>query len=145
MIGGWAIAWPLASYAQHLKQPLKRIGVLAAFGCSIPPGDILRRRLGELGWVEGQNFVFDCISTIGRLDELRTRIAASGCADGGPGCFYNATKAGDDDHPNRDVRARGGPGAIRFGNQPSHDPKTAKELGLTVPPSLIARADEVFE
>jgi len=70
LIGGWAIAWPLASYAQHLKQPLKRIGVLAAFGCSIPPGDILRRRLGELGWVEGQNFVFDCISTIGRLDEL---------------------------------------------------------------------------
>jgi len=92
LIGGWAIAWPLASYAQHLKQPLKRIGVLAAFGCSIPPGDILRRRLGELGWVEGQNFVFDCISTIGRLDELRTRIAASGCADGGPGCFMMPLK-----------------------------------------------------
>jgi hypothetical protein len=30
----------------------------------------LPRRLAELGWVEGQNFFFDCVSSIGRLDEL---------------------------------------------------------------------------
>ena len=36
LIGGLAIAWPLASYAQEPKQPLKRIGVLAMFGCPVP-------------------------------------------------------------------------------------------------------------
>jgi hypothetical protein len=71
LIGGIAIAWPLASYAQEPKQPMKRIGDLAQFGCPIRPDDITRRRLGELGWIEGQNFVFDCVSTVGRLDKFR--------------------------------------------------------------------------
>ena len=68
MIGSLAIAWPLASYAQQPKQPPKRIGIL--FQCPLPPDDILVRRLGELGWIEGQNFVFDCVSAVGSLDQV---------------------------------------------------------------------------
>ena len=67
LISSLAITWPLASYAQQPKQPLKRIGIL--FQCPLPPGDILVRRLGELGWIEEQNFVFDCVSAVGRLDQ----------------------------------------------------------------------------
>jgi putative ABC transport system substrate-binding protein len=70
LITGLAIAWPLASHAQQPQQPLKRIGVLAVYSCPMQPGGPLHRRLAELGWVEGHNFVFDCVSTIGRLDEL---------------------------------------------------------------------------
>ena len=69
LIGGLAIAWPLASFAQQPQQSLKRIGVLAVFGCPMLPGSF-QRRLAELGWVEGHNFVFDCVSSIDRLDQL---------------------------------------------------------------------------
>src|SRR5262245_1514342 len=72
LIGGLAIAWPLPSYAQQPKQPLKSIGVLAAqVPCPLQPDDLIVRRLGELGWVEGQNLAFDCVSAIGRIDQVR--------------------------------------------------------------------------
>ena len=70
VIGCLAIAWPLASYAQQPKQPLKRVGVLAQFGCPVRPDSPVRPRLGELGWIEGQTIVFDCVSTVGSLDQL---------------------------------------------------------------------------
>ena len=64
-----AIAWPLASYAQQPKQPLKRVGLLASIGpCPLQPDNLIVRRLGELGWVEGQNLAFDCVSAIGCID-----------------------------------------------------------------------------
>src|SRR5262249_53641645 len=70
LIGGLAIAWPLASYAQQPKRPIKRVGILAStVPCPLPPDNILVRRLGELGWIEGQNFVFDCVSALGRVDQ----------------------------------------------------------------------------
>jgi putative ABC transport system substrate-binding protein len=70
-IGGLAIAWPLASFAQQPKPaPLKRIGILDIYGCRIPPDLLGTRRLAELGWIEGRNFVVDCVTTIGRLDQL---------------------------------------------------------------------------
>jgi putative tryptophan/tyrosine transport system substrate-binding protein len=73
LIGGLAIAWPLATYAQLPKHPLKRIGILTSFvSCPLQPDNLVVRRLGELGWIEGQNFVFDCISTIGRIDQVPT-------------------------------------------------------------------------
>jgi len=71
LIGGSAISWPLASYALQPKQPLKRIGVLPAFvPCPLQPDNPGVRRLEELGWIEGRNFVFDCVTVIGRLDQL---------------------------------------------------------------------------
>jgi putative ABC transport system substrate-binding protein len=60
LIGGLAIAWPLASHAQQPKQPVKRVGVLAAVGpCPLQPNSPIVRRLTELGWIEGLNLVFD--------------------------------------------------------------------------------------
>ena len=70
LLGGLAIAWPLACYAQQpTRAPSKRVGLLSQLPCPIPPG-IMRRRLAELGWIEGQTFVFDCVSVVGRLDQL---------------------------------------------------------------------------
>jgi len=72
LISGMAITWPLASYAQQQKGPLKRIGVLAPYDrCPLQPDHIIVRRLEELGWIEGQDFLFECISTVGRLDQLQ--------------------------------------------------------------------------
>jgi putative ABC transport system substrate-binding protein len=74
VIGGLAIAWPLACYAQQPKQPLKRVGVIAALGpCPLQQDNrenLIVRRLGELGWIEGQTIVFDCVSAVGRLDQV---------------------------------------------------------------------------
>jgi putative tryptophan/tyrosine transport system substrate-binding protein len=70
LIGGLAIAWPLACHAQQQSAPPKRVGVLAVSGCPISSNWAATRRLAELGWVEGRNFGFECVSTGGRLDQL---------------------------------------------------------------------------
>jgi putative ABC transport system substrate-binding protein len=75
LVIGLAIAWPLTPYGQQPKQPLKRVGVLTQYGCPLLPGNIqpdniVVRRLGELGWIEGQTIVFDCVSAIGRIDQV---------------------------------------------------------------------------
>jgi putative ABC transport system substrate-binding protein len=67
LLGGLAIAWPLVCYAQQPTQPLKRVGILA---CPLQPDNLVVRRLAELGWVEGQNFVFECVSAVDRLDQV---------------------------------------------------------------------------
>jgi putative ABC transport system substrate-binding protein len=71
LIGGLAIAWSVACYAQQPKQPLKRVGVLGwGDPCPMQPDDPVRRRLAELGWIEGQTIVFDCESAVGRIDQV---------------------------------------------------------------------------
>src|SRR5215472_8971026 len=66
LISGLAIAWPLACYGQQPKQPLKRVGILTSVvECPLAPDNPIPRRLAELGWVEGQNFVFECVSAVG--------------------------------------------------------------------------------
>ena len=75
LVIGLAIAWSLTSYAQQPKQPLKRVGVLTQYGCplqpdNIQPDNIVVRRLGELGWIEGQTIVFDCVSAVGGIDQV---------------------------------------------------------------------------
>ena len=70
-IGVVAIAWPLASFALQPKQPLKRVGVLpSVVPCPLQPDNIVVRRLGELGWIEGQTVVLDCVSALGHIDQV---------------------------------------------------------------------------
>ena len=72
LIGGSAVTWSLASMAQQPNlEPPKHVGVLSLLlECPPPPDSPILRRLAELGWIEGQNLVFDCVSTLGRLDQL---------------------------------------------------------------------------
>ena len=74
-----AIGWPLTAAAQQLQPtPPKRVGFLDLFyGCPVPPDNPMLRRLRELGWIEGQTFVFDCVSAVGRLDQ--TALLRCGC------------------------------------------------------------------
>jgi putative ABC transport system substrate-binding protein len=76
LIGGLAIAWPLASYAQEPKQPLKRIGIVADyFPCPLQPDNPIVRRLAELGWAQGQTMICDCVSTLGRAIDQKPALA----------------------------------------------------------------------
>src|SRR5262245_48947321 len=72
LIGVFAVAWPLAPYAQQpIPAPPKHVGVLSLRPeCPPPPDSPMLRRLAELGWIEGRHFVFDRVSTFGRLDQL---------------------------------------------------------------------------
>ena len=71
LFGGLAIVWPLACDAQDPKQPIKSVGLLAAQGpCPLQPDNFMVRRLGELGWIEGQTVVYDCVSAVGRMDQV---------------------------------------------------------------------------
>jgi putative ABC transport system substrate-binding protein len=71
LIVGVAVACSLASYAQQPKQPVKRVGVLeAVYPCPLHPNNPIVRRLTELGWIEGQNIVFECVSAAGHYGHL---------------------------------------------------------------------------
>jgi len=72
LIAGLVIAWPLVSYAQQPHPaPMKRVGILAQqVRCPIPLDTPIPRRLAELGWIEGKTFVFDCLSSVDRLNQL---------------------------------------------------------------------------
>jgi putative ABC transport system substrate-binding protein len=69
LIAGLAIAWPVASYAQDPNRPLKRVGVLVQIECPRAEGN-WSFIFEKLRWIAGQNFVFDCVSTVGRLGQL---------------------------------------------------------------------------
>jgi putative ABC transport system substrate-binding protein len=71
LIGSLAVAWPLACYAQQPNPPLKRVGTLSSQGsCLLQSDHLLVRRLAELGWIQGQNIVIDCLSAVGRFDQV---------------------------------------------------------------------------
>jgi putative ABC transport system substrate-binding protein len=82
LIGGLAIAWSPTCYAQQSQSgPPKRIALLSRFECPLPDDPILRtglrsfweilhRRLEELGWIEGRTIAFECVSMVGRWDQL---------------------------------------------------------------------------
>jgi ABC-type uncharacterized transport system substrate-binding protein len=74
LVGCSAITWPLGANAQQPQSaPPKRIGVLALAECPAPlfrSDSPASRRLAELGWIEGRNFVVECVSTVGHLDQI---------------------------------------------------------------------------
>ncbi len=73
----WVLAAPLASQAQPPKEA-PRVGILfpsLASDDSNPFGDAFRRRLQDLGWVEGQNIRFEQRFAGGRMDRLPSLAA----------------------------------------------------------------------
>jgi putative tryptophan/tyrosine transport system substrate-binding protein len=100
LVGNGATAWPIAARAvpdlalmlmlmltalvsepgsataQGGPTSIKRIGVLSAFGCPVATDSPFSRRLAELGWVEGKNFIYDCVFPVGgRLDQVEQLAA----------------------------------------------------------------------
>ena len=65
-----AAAWPLAARAEQPEGKVRRIGFLVGGSSTLAYYEAFRRRLRELGWVEGQNIVVDYRFAEGRLDRL---------------------------------------------------------------------------
>ena len=79
LAAGAAVAWPLLARAQQKAMPL--IGVLRASGTALNDQgiDVFRRRLRELGYVEGQNILVEVRWSDGddtRLPALAAELAA---------------------------------------------------------------------
>lgn len=65
--------------AQDTTASPKRVGFLSGFGCSTDANPSpFRRRLAELGWVDGQTAILDCVSTVNldQVDALAAELVA---------------------------------------------------------------------
>lgn len=65
--------------AQDTTASLKRVGFLSGFGCSTNASPSpFRRRLAELGWVDGRTVILDCVSTLNpdQVDALAAELVA---------------------------------------------------------------------
>src|SRR5271166_6204716 len=84
VIGGGVVAIAIAACsvpaaAEDTTAPLKRIGFLSGFGCSSNANPSpFRRRLAELGWVDGRTVILDCVSTLNpdQVDALAAELVA---------------------------------------------------------------------
>src|ERR1700723_3157766 len=84
LITGAALSLALATCAglaaaQDGAAAPKRVGFLSGLGCSTDANPSpFRRRLAELGWVDGQTLILDCISTVdvGQVDALAAGVVA---------------------------------------------------------------------
>jgi putative ABC transport system substrate-binding protein len=84
VVGGGIVAVALATCsgvvaAQDATASLKRVGFLSGFGCSTDANPSpFRRRLAELGWVDGRTVILDCVSTVNldRVDALAAELVA---------------------------------------------------------------------
>jgi putative tryptophan/tyrosine transport system substrate-binding protein len=80
--GLFAIAMAICSglaAAQNTTASPKRVGFLSGLGCSTDANPSpFRRRLAELGWVDGQTVILDCVSTVNldQVDALAAELVA---------------------------------------------------------------------
>jgi hypothetical protein len=145
LLGGAAAMCPVAARAQQPAMPV--IGFLNS-GSPEPIAHLMRayrRGLSNTGYVEGQNVAIEYRWAEGRNDRLPS-VAAGGLMSYGASLMDQWRTLG--------VYA----GRILKSERPADLPviqpgkfelvlnlKTAKALGLDLPPTLLARADEVIE
>ena len=149
VMAGGLLAAPLAAEAQQAGK-VYRIGMLerTSPGTNAANLEAFRRGLRELGYVEGKNLVIEYRSADGR-DERYAALATE---------LIRALVIYGVNYPDHYLRAATFVDRIFKGTLPGNLPverptkfelvinlKTAKALGLTIPPSLLQRADQVIE
>jgi putative ABC transport system substrate-binding protein len=152
LLGGAAAAWPLAARAQQAKK-IRRVGVLMNLAADDPEAqrrmNAFVQGLQELGWTDGRNVRVDARWSVGESERMRKNaaevvgltpdvIVAEGSASLAPLLPMTRTIP----VVFTIVPDPVGAGFVDSLNQPGGN---ATGFGLEVPPTLLARADEVIE